>query len=294
MNNYTSYKTTYNALLDKEATCVEIVKSYLQKISEKLGDWKSNNDWISSAREEYKKWNNYIDEKINPTNQELPSYVQAVGAIYRHSDPTDIAVTAAGGLVGETLQVWRPRSLNTHETEWGFSCMGYEIAGAMGIKMAKPDNEVIVFCGDGSYLLWNSDIYSSILYNHKLIVIVCDNEGHMVINRLQIAKGGKEYISNLKAANTKSFFSVDFAQHAKSMGARAENVHSISELEQAFLRAKKSNKTYVICIKTHGYEWLEGTAFWESPTLLEKFSNKENEKAYEEYKEGKDKQRRGV
>ena len=90
------------------------------------------------------------------------------------------------------------------------------------------------------------------------------------------------------------FFSVNFAQHAKSMGAEAENVKSIAELEQAFLRAKKSNKTYLICIKTHGYEWLEGTAFWESPTLQENFSSEENKKAYEEFKKGKEKQRRGV
>ena len=266
----------------------------MEKISEYLGDWKSNNAWIESAREKYNKWNEYIDKQITPTNQELPSYAQAIGAVYKHADPTDIAVTAAGGLVGEVLQVWRPRSLNTYETEWGFSCMGYEIAGAMGIKMAKPDQDVIVFCGDGSYLLWNTDIYSSILYEQKLIIIVCDNEGHMVINRLQIAKGGKEYLSNLKAANTKKIISINFAQHAKSMGAEAENVKSIAELEQAFLRAKKSDKTYVISIRTHGYEWLEGTAFWESPTLQENFSSKENKKAYEEFKKGKEKQRRGV
>ena len=273
---------------------VSDAKIGMQKISEQLGEWQSENAWIEEAREGYKKWNEYIDQQIAPTNQETPSYAQAIGAVYKHADPTDIAVTAAGGLVGEVLQVWRPRSLNTYETEWGFSCMGYEIAGAMGIKMAKPDQDVVVFCGDGSYLLWNSDIYSSVLYDQKLIIIVCDNGGHMVINRLQIAKGGKEYLSNLKAANAKNFVNVDFALHAKSMGAEAENVKSITELEQAFLRAKKSDKTYVICIKTHGYEWLEGTAFWESPTLQENFCSEENRKAYEEYKKGKEKQRRGV
>ena len=265
----------------------------LKRISENLFDWKSKQSWIEEAREGYKKWNKYIDQKITPTNQELPSYVQAIGAVYKHADKTDIAVTAAGGLVGEVLQVWRPKSLNTHETDWGFSCMGYEIAGAMGIKMAKPKQDIIVFCGDGSYLLWNSDIYSSVLYDQKLIIILCDNGGHMVINRLQLAKGGKEYLSNLKAANTKKLFNVDFVQHAKSMGAEAERVESITELEQAFLRAKKSDKTYLISIKTHGYEWLEGTAFWESPTL-EVTSSENNKKALEEHIAGKNKQRKGV
>ena len=272
---------------------VSDAKLGIKKLSEILGDWKSQNSWIDKARNDYKKWNKYIDDKIVPSNQKLPSYVQVIGAIYNKSDKTDIAVTAAGGLVGEALQVWRPRSLNTHETEWGFSCMGYEIAGALGIKMAKPNQEVIVFCGDGSYLLWNSDIYSSVLYDKKLIIILCNNDGHMVINRLQLAKGGKEYLSNFKAANYNNFFNVDFVQHAKSMGAEAENVQSINELEQAFLRAKKSKKTYVISIKTHGYQWLEGTAFWDSPTLDYPF-NSENKKALEEHKDGKQKQRKGI
>ena len=171
--------------------------------------------------------------------------------------------------------------------------MGYEISGALGMKMAKPDQDFIVFIGDGSYLLQNSDIYSSVIYEKKLIIIVCDNGGHMVINRLQLAKGGKEYLCNLKAARASNLVEVDFAAHAKSMGAESETVSSTSELEAAFLRAKESNKTYVISIKTHGYEWLEGTAFWESPTL-EVSSRDENKKAYQEHLEGKNKQRKGV
>ena len=171
--------------------------------------------------------------------------------------------------------------------------MGYEISGALGIKMAKPDQEVIVFVGDGSYLLNNSDIYSSILYEKKLIIVVCDNSGHMVINRLQLAKGGKEYLCNLKAARATNYVEVNYAAHAASMGAETETVISTSELEAAFLRAKQSKKTYVIVIKTHGYEWLKGTSFWESPTL-EVYSNEENKKAYEEQTKGKEKQRKGV
>ena len=170
-------------------------------------------------------------------------------------------------MVGEVVQIWKPKQKNTFETEWGFSCMGYEISGALGIKMAKPDQDVIVFIGDGSYLLANSDIYSSVIYDKKLIIVVCDNGGHMVINRLQLAKGGKEYICNLRAARATNLQFVDFEAHAKSMGANGETVSSTSELEAAFLRAKKSDKTYVISLKTDGYQWLDGTAFWESPTL---------------------------
>ena len=115
----------------------------------------------------------------------------------------------------------------------------------------------------------------------------------MVINRLQLAKGGKEYLCNLRAARTKNIQFVNFAAHAKSMGANAETVKSTSELELAFKRAKESKKTYVISIETHGYEWLEGTAFWESPTL-EIHSTEENKKAYKDHLEGKNNQRKGV
>ena len=171
--------------------------------------------------------------------------------------------------------------------------MSYEISGALGIKMANPEKEVIAFVGDGSYLLFNSDIYSSVITNNKLIIIVCDNGGHAVINRLQLYKGGKEFNCLLKSSKTPNLVPVNFSEHAKSMGANGEHVKSISELEEAFKRAKKSKTTYVISIKTHSYQWLEGSAYWESPTL-EIPKTKENEKALKLHKEGKSKQRQGV
>ena len=268
-------------------------KVSLIDLSQALGNWKAPDDWYKKSRDELKSWNEYVDKESGPTNQEVPSYAHAVGAIYRNSDPTDIAVTAAGGLVGEVVQIWRPRELNTHETEWGFSCMGYEISGALGIKMANHEKDVIVFVGDGSYLLHNSDIYSSVITNNKLIIIVCDNGGHAVINRLQLFKGGKEFNCQFKSSKAPNLVPVNFAQHAASMGARSEEVSSISDLEEAFKRAKKSDVTYVISIKTHSYQWLEGSAYWESPTL-EIPNTKENEEALKMHKEGKAKQRQGV
>ena len=265
----------------------------LQQLSEALGDWKAPDAWYQRAIKERTEWEAHVQKQSGPTNQEEPSYAHAVGAVYRNADASDIVVTAAGGLVGEVLQVWKPKQINTFETEWGFSCMGYEISGALGIKMAKPDQDVVVFLGDGSYLLNNTDIYSSVLYDQKLIIVLCDNGGHMVINRLQLAKGGKEYICNLRAARATNLQFVNFENHAKSLGANAETVSSTSELEAAYKRAKDSDKTYVIVIKTHGYEWLEGSAFWESPTLQDPIT-KENKDALADFQGGKEKQRKGV
>ena len=264
-------------------------KVSMNDLSLALGDWKAGEEWNKKSQVELKAWNEQVDKESAPTNQEVPSYVQVIGAVYRNSDPTDIAVTAAGGLVGEVVQVWRPRELNTHETEWGFSCMSYEISGALGIKMANPDKDVISFVGDGSYLLNNTDIYSSVITKNKLIIIVCDNGGFAVINRLQLFKGGKEFNCLLKSSNNSNLVPVDFASHARSMGANGEQVNSIADLEEAFKRAKKSDVTYVISIKTHAYKWLEGSAFWDSPTL-ENPTTEEKKEVKKIHKEGKSKQ----
>ena len=268
-------------------------KVSLMELSTALGDWKAPDNWYQKSRNELKTWNEYVDKESGPTNEKLPNYAHVVGAIYRKADPHDIAVTAAGGLVGEVVQVWRPKELNTHEAEWGFSCMGYEISGALGIKMANPDKEIISFVGDGSYLLQNSDIYTSVITNHKLIIIVCDNVGHAVINRLQLFKGGKEFNCQFSSSKVENLTDVNFAKHAESLGATGEEVSSIADLEKAFERAKKSKKTYVISMKTDAYQWLEGSAYWESPTL-ELPTTKENKKALEEHRAGKSKQRQGV
>ena len=285
--------TRFDANKHMAQSVIGDAKVSLTELTQALGNWKAPDDWYKKSRDELKSWNEYVDKESGPTNQEVPSYAHAVGAIYRNSDSSDIAVTAAGGLVGEVVQIWRPRELNTHETEWGFSCMGYEISGALGIKIANPDKDIIVFVGDGSYLLNNSDIYSSVITNNKLIIIVCDNGGHAVINRLQLFKGGKEFNCLFNTSKAPNLVDVNFAKHAESMGAKSEEVSTIAELEEAFKRAKKSDVTYLISIKTHGYQWLEGSAYWESPTL-EIPTTKENEEALKLHREGKSKQRQGV
>ena len=145
----------------------------------------------------------------------------------------------------------------------------------------------------GSEMCIRDSIYSSVLTNHKLIIVVCDNGGHAVINRLQLYKGGKEFNCLFESSKVQNIKKIDFAKHAESLGATGENVNSINELEQAFIRAKKSKSTYIISIKTDGYQWLEGSAYWESPTLT-KPSTKENERALKEHLQGKSKQRQGV
>jgi 3D-(3,5/4)-trihydroxycyclohexane-1,2-dione acylhydrolase (decyclizing) len=141
--------------------------------------------------------------------------------------------------------------------------MGYEIAGGWGAKMADPERDVIVFTGDGSYLMMNSDIYSTVLTGHKLIVVVCDNGGFGVINRLQVGKGGASFNNLIEHCRRETDARVDFARHAESMGAIAEKVSSIGELEAAFKRAKAADRTYVVVIDVDQHQWSPGDAWWD-------------------------------
>ena len=142
--------------------------------------------------------------------------------------------------------------------------MGYEIAGGWGAAMADPTRETIVMLGDGTYMMMNSDIYSSVLAGHKLIIIVCDNGGYAVINRLQNFKGAASFNNMLADCKTKDQpFPVDFVKHAESMGALARKVDSLAELGQAMDWAKSNDRTTVISIVSDGFKWTPGDALWD-------------------------------
>jgi 3D-(3,5/4)-trihydroxycyclohexane-1,2-dione acylhydrolase (decyclizing) len=141
--------------------------------------------------------------------------------------------------------------------------MGYEISGAWGAKMARPDAEVIVFVGDGSYMMMNSDLYSSVLSGHKIIVIVCDNGGFAVINRLQINQGGVPFNNQIENTRHRELVYVDFAAHAAAMGCDSERVQTVQDLEHALERARHNDRTTVIALHTDAYSWTGGGAFWE-------------------------------
>ena len=153
-----------------------------------------------------------------------PTYAQVIGAVDRNQQPGDYVLAAAGGFPGELINGWRAKEVGDFDCEYGFSCMGYEISGAWGAKMARPNDEVITFVGDGSYMMMNSDLYSSVLSGHKLIVIVCDNGGFAVINRLQINQGGEPFNNQIENTRHRELVYVDFAAHAAAMGCNSERV----------------------------------------------------------------------
>lgn len=275
-------------------------KLSLTALNDALGDYAAPESWVRSAQTERATWDAYVADNVSQGNNRPNSYAQAIGVVNALCDPRDRVVAAAGGLPAEVTANWRTLDIGTVDVEFGFSCMGYEIAGAWGARIAQaerePDQDVITFCGDGSYLMLNSDIYSSVLSRKKMIVLVLDNGGFAVINKLQNNTGNDSFNNLIADCPTiPEPFGVDFAAHAASMGAEVEKVANAGELGEAFKRAKAADKTYVIVMDVDPYEgWTtQGHAWWEVGTPHVTDNDKVRE-AHLDQEATRSKQRRGV
>jgi 3D-(3,5/4)-trihydroxycyclohexane-1,2-dione acylhydrolase (decyclizing) len=239
-------------------------KRTLEALDQALGDYSSGPAWQERARSLNEEWNDVVERVTATTNAERPSDAQVLGAVNRHAPRDAIVVCAAGGLPGELHKLWRTGAPGGYHLEYGFSCMGYEIAGGLGVKLARPEQEVFVLVGDGSYLMLNSELATAVMLGQKLTVIVLDNRGYGCINRLQRATGGASF-NNLfdHVDHMAEPAPVDFAGHAQALGAQAEKVAGIADLEAALERARGSSRTSVIVIDTDpmittaegGYWW---------------------------------------
>jgi len=283
----------FDANKHRALSVVADAREAIAEVDAALGGYRAPQAWSDKARQLYAAWNRTVDELTAPSAKPLPSYAQVVAAVNRKAGEKDRVLTAAGGLPGELVKNWRVKSVGTFDCEFGYSCMGYEIAGGFGAKMATPDADVFVLVGDGSYLMMNTDIHSSVITGHKLIVVVCDNGGYAVIDRLQQFKGIPSFNNMFDTSRVTRQVGVDFAKHAESMGAKAETVGTIAELEQALMRAKAADRTSVVVIKTDAATWTPGDAWWDVgvPAVSERATVR---KASAEHAEGRKKQRLGI
>ncbi|MCC7326456.1 MAG: 3D-(3,5/4)-trihydroxycyclohexane-1,2-dione acylhydrolase (decyclizing) [Burkholderiales bacterium] len=241
----------------------------LAALSAALPMWRADPGWQDRARCGADDWRTDIARLTGVRDVALPYDGDVIGAVQRSapdSTTRDIVVCAAGTLPAELHKLWRTATAGGYHMEYGYSCMGYEIAGGLGVKMARPEREVIVMVGDGSYLMLNSEIATSVLLDRKLIVVVLDNRGYGCINRLQQAVGGVPFNNLFEDClqGSQGAPRIDFAAHAASLGALAENVASIAELEAALVRARAARRSYVITIATDPARTTdEGGCWWE-------------------------------
>jgi 3D-(3,5/4)-trihydroxycyclohexane-1,2-dione acylhydrolase (decyclizing) len=231
-------------------TLVTDVRIGLERLSAALAGRRAPEAWSERTRSEKRGWLVSATEAKAATNATLPSDAQVIGAVQRAAAATDIVVCAAGGLPGELHKLWDAVEPGGYHLEYGYSCMGYEIAGGLGVKMARPEREVIVLVGDGSYLMMNSEIATSVMLGLKLLIVVLDNRGFGCINRLQRATGGKSFNNLLEHTRHAALPDIDFRAHAASLGALAEKAASLADLEDALRRARTAERTSVIVIDT--------------------------------------------
>jgi 3D-(3,5/4)-trihydroxycyclohexane-1,2-dione acylhydrolase (decyclizing) len=264
----------------------------LERLNEELGDWKSVSEWRDRISTEVAAWNQTVEQVTAPTDTERPSDAQVLGAVNRFAAADDIVVCAAGGLPGELHKLWRTCHSRGYHVEYGYSCMGYEIAGGMGVKMAMPEREVYVLLGDGSYLMLNSEIATSVMLGYKLIIIVLDNRGFGCINRLQHGTGGAGFNNLLQDCHTTPDGAplVDFAGHARALGAESEQVVGIDGLTEALNRARAADKTYCISLRTDPLISTEAGGNWWDVAVPEVSQRSEVNAAYAAYQDAKKRQ----
>jgi len=244
--------------------CVADAKLGLRSLSENLGDYQSSTDWITLAKEARSEWIGIQQDIISAADDtSMPSDAQVVAAVNQSVTANTVVVAAAGSLPAELHKHWNSDSVGGYHLEYGYSCMGYEIAGGVGVKMAEPDREVVVMVGDGSYLMMNSDIATAVSLGLKITIVVLDNRGYSCINRLQMATGGVNFNNLLRDTHNQGLADIDFAGHARAMGAQAEKVANIGELKAAVSAASDHAGVSVVVIDTDPIHSSPGDCWWE-------------------------------
>jgi 3D-(3,5/4)-trihydroxycyclohexane-1,2-dione acylhydrolase (decyclizing) len=261
----------FDAIKHRSLAVVGDALESVEELDAALAAWKAPADHLPHAKALFAEWDALLDSHQAPTNAPVPTYAQVVHVVNRMAGEKDTLIAAAGGIPGEVAKGWRVKAPNSFDLEFGFSCMGYEIAAGWGCAMAQEGpgavgGTPIVMLGDGTYMMMNSDIYSAVLSGHKMIIIVCDNGGYAVISRLQQFKGVPGFNNLLKdcrITDKANPLHVDFAAHAAAMGAASRKVESIADLEAALAWAKSNDRTTVISITTDAYSWVPGDADWD-------------------------------
>lgn len=261
----------FDAIKHRALSVVGDAKETLAEIDTALGNWTAPKGNLPAAKALFAEWDALLDEHQNPTNAAVPSYAQVISVLNQAAGPNDTLIAAAGGTPGEVTKGWRVKNPNTFDCEFGFSCMGYEIAAGWGCSMAQEGpgatgGTPIVMIGDGTYMMMNSDIYSAALTGHKMVIVVCDNGGYAVINRLQQFKGVPGFnnlLADCRIQNKDNPLHVDFVKHAESMGAKARHVDSLADLKNAMKWALGNDGPTVISIVSDAWAWVPGDADWD-------------------------------
>ena len=276
-------------------------KKTIQLINNNLKGFNTSKDYLNKVKQYCIEWDTIVDEVYNTVDENNPVQSEYIGALNEFIDDNDIIVCAAGSAPGDLHKLWRTKNSKGFHLEYGNSCMGYEIPGGLGVKMADPKREVYVICGDASYLMLPSDIITTIQEGYKITIILINNEGYASIGGLSNSVGGEGFGTHFKYRNPKTgqldgdFLPVDLAKNAESLGAIVYKPKGMKEYVNALEKAKNNDSTTVIYVDTIRDRKMDGYAYswWEVP-VPEVSKSKKVQKVREDYEKGKKLQKKYI
>jgi len=269
----------------------------LLELTQAIGTYQINNDYATQIESYRDAWEEEVERLFHLDNQPLPSQSEVIGIVNEFSRPEDVVVCAAGSLPGDLHKLWRSRNPKQFHLEYGYSCMGYEIAGGLGIKMADPTRDVYVLVGDGSYLMLAQEIITSIQENYKLIIVLINNDGHSSIGGLSDATGAQGFATRFRYRDDNTgelegdILPVDLAANAKSLGANVIEVSTLQMLKAALQDARDADQTTVVKIDVHFDTRVPQYESWWDVPVAEVSEVDTAKQAYQDYEEAKQKER---
>jgi 3D-(3,5/4)-trihydroxycyclohexane-1,2-dione acylhydrolase (decyclizing) len=269
----------------------------LQELQARVAGFSTSGDYRALVASRVPAWTAEVDHQMAPRNAVPFAQAEVVGAVNQSARPKDVVVCAAGSLPGDLHKLWRSQQPNTYHVEYGYSCMGYEIAGGLGVKMADPSREVYVMVGDGSYLMMAQEIVTSVQEGFKLIIVLCDSEGYASIGALSRSVGsggfGTQYRYRDQATGTLigPSLPVDLSANAASLGAIVHRVSNRASLDASLAAARGSERTTVIYVPVDPNLGVPGYDSWWDVAVAEVSEQAPVRKARAEWEAGRKRQR---
>ena len=269
----------------------------LEQLTAALPDYRVGAEYASEAAALKVKWEAEVDRLFHLKNPGRPAQSEVIGALWEASGPRDVLVSAAGSHPGDLHKLWRTRTPNGYHMEYGYSCMSYEIPGAMGAKLADPTREVYVFLGDGTYLMMPTEIVTSVQEGVKIIIVLVDNHGFASIGGLSRSLGqggfGTSYRMRSKASGQLDGdpLTVDYVANARSLGAHAIKAGTLVELKEALEKAKTLDRTTVIVVDTDPAVGVPGYESWWDVAVAEVSGMDDVREARARYEEARKRER---
>lgn len=281
---------SYDAAKHAAAPVVGDARRVIELLRPAIGKLAIDPEWQDSNRRRTAEWRGAVELTLDSGKRTATTYASALGAIDRVIDRDSVIVCAAGTLPGELHKLWRAETPGGYHVEYGYSCMGYEIAGGIGVKMARPESDVCVVVGDGSYLMLNSEIATSVMMGIKLTIVLFDSAGYSCINRLQRSTGGEDFNNQFLDTVHERLPTIDYAAHARSLGALSEVASTTAELEDALRRARLADRTTLISIAIDPDGATEIGGHWWDVAVPEVSESASVREAYERYRQAVGKQ----